>query len=213
MNTLTGVAAAVSDVNDRQQRRGRLIFIVLGLLFIAPLAAAWFWLANVDKLRPEVTVNNGNLIVPAVALDVSGLPLAEGGGSLDADYFQHRWTLVYIHSGTCDTACEQLLYVTRQVEAALGRDMNRVQRLYLMLDEPRDMMFLRQQHPRLTLARADNPAGRSFIGQFETAAGPVGGRLYLVDPLGNLMMWYPAEVSARDLDEDLERLLKYSHIG
>jgi hypothetical protein len=100
------------------------------------------------------------------------------------------------------------------VRLALDRDMNRVQRVFVATGPCCDQNFLAQEHPDLltVAAAADSPLLAAL-----DAAGPgtagAPGRIYVVDPLGNLMMWYSAAAQPKGLLEDMKRLLKLSHIG
>jgi hypothetical protein len=111
------------------------------------------------------------------------------------------------------------LYDTRQVRLALDRDMNRVQRVLIAGDGCCDAQFLHEQHPDLIAIRA-TPAAAPLLAllpdrdQGGAAASPAQApRVYLIDPLGNLMMVYPAGARPKGMLEDLKRLLRLSSIG
>ena len=111
------------------------------------------------------------------------------------------------------------LYDTRQVRLALDRDMDRVQRVLIAGDGCCDARFLHEQHPDLIAIRA-TPAATPLLALLpeldEQGAGPRTPRappVYLIDPLGNLMMFYPAGAKPKGMLEDLKRLLRLSSIG
>jgi hypothetical protein len=102
----------------------------------------------------------------------------------------------------------------RQTRLALNDDLTRVQRLFLITGNCCDIDYLTTEHAGLLLARLDNPPGKTLLETFpDTHAAAQPGRLYLVDPLGNLMMSYSPEAPPKALLEDLKKLLKLSHIG
>ena len=99
----------------------------------------------------------------------------------------------------------------RQSRLALNKDMTRVQRVFLTTGNCCDRAYLDAEHPGLVVELADEPPGADLLAAFpDTAAGSI----YIVDPLGNLMMRHaPAPAPTKDLLEDLRKLLKLSHIG
>jgi hypothetical protein len=173
---------------------------VLAALFLLPLlAAAWMYYGT--DWRPAARVNHGVLISPV-------RPLA-------SPIFRDKWSLVYVGSGACDEACRQALYVMRQTRIALNTDMTRVARVFIATGECCARDFLAREHPGLIIldASASEAASEStrLLGQF-----PPDDRahtLFIVDPLGNLMMSYDARQNPRGLLEDLRKLLRLSHIG
>jgi hypothetical protein len=95
--------------------------------------------------------------------------------------------------------------------------MTRVQRIFLATGNCCDRVYLETEHPGLLVALADNEAGAALLAVFPDALPApdrLGSSIYVVDPLGNLMMRQrPEPPPAKGLLEDLRRLLKLSHIG
>jgi hypothetical protein len=150
-------------------------------------------------------------------------------GAPGADLFKGKWTLLYLGPGLCTATCRTELYDTRQVRAALRAD-DRVQRVFVAEGDCCDMEFLRTQHPDLITVRATREAAPllALLGRGSASGGDAGAprpgateaghpgaadRIYLVDPLGNLMMWYPPGAPPKGMLEDLKRLLGLSHVG
>jgi len=198
-------------ITDKAQdrRQGRLL-IGLALLFFAPLGLS-FYLYYGQIWRPAGLVNTGALIEPARPLPALALPL-EPGGATDPQFLQGKWTILYAQPGRCDADCRRLLYDTRQVRTALSRNMDRVQRVFIVDDDCCDMRALREAHPDLIVIRA-SPADEPLLALLPRAAGGKSARVYLIDPLGNLMMFYAADANPKGMLEDLKRLLGLSHIG
>ncbi|NIR60110.1 MAG: cytochrome oxidase assembly protein [Gammaproteobacteria bacterium] len=184
-----------------------LLAVFVGPLLIAALAYRQGWLEGAG------TTNYGTLVRPprrVAELSLHGV----GGRALETDFLRGRWTFVYVGDARCGAPCRASLYKMRQIRLALGEDAPRVQGLYLLtggegLSGLRE--FLREEHPGLALARADGAGLRAF--RIE-GAGPGGAdRVYLVDPLGNLMMYYRADADPSRMLDDLEKLLKVSRVG
>ncbi len=131
------------------------------------------------------------------------------------DFLKNKWTLLYWGAGACDARCRTDLYNMRQVRIALNRDMDRVQRVFVAEGECCDWTFLDRQHPDLLTVLA-TPEARPLRAIFPTVdPGDAGAtdRVYLIDPLGNLMMSYAADAKPKGMLQDLKRLLGLSQVG
>jgi cytochrome oxidase Cu insertion factor (SCO1/SenC/PrrC family) len=197
-----------SDV-AQDRRQGRLL-VILALLFFAPLGLS-FYLYYGGEWRPGGRVNAGALIDPARPLPALSLPLLQGGVT-DPQFLKRKWTMLYVQQGRCGDDCQRHLYDTRQVRTALDRDMDRVQRVFIGDEDCCDMQALRAMHPDLIAIRA-NPAAEAWLMLLPRGAGDKSQRIYLIDPLGNLMMFYEAGAKPKGMLEDMKRLLGLSHIG
>lgn len=197
-----------------QPRRSRMQLWLLAGVFFAPLAVS-FLLYYGSTWRPSGMTNHGRLIDPPRPLPEVALETADGAVT-PADLLRRRWSLVYLGDGGCDARCRDTLVTMRQVRLALGEDMDRVQRIFLYSGSPGDREYFVNQHPGLIAVAVDGAGGRDLQAVFHTVDAPglsVSDRIYVVDPLGNLMMSHSASGAGKELLEDLERLLKLSHIG
>jgi hypothetical protein len=171
-------------------RRGRAKLALLAAFFALPVAASWliWWL----DLAPGAAGNYGTLLSPSpVALPPAG-------------ELKGKWVLVQFDGGACDANCERKLYVMRQARRAQGREMERMARLWLVTDAvpPRAELLEAIKGTVVAPAAAVFPAEKSAVDH-----------IYLVDPLGNLMMRFPREPDPPRLIKDLQRLLKASSFG
>ena len=196
---------------DRSQRR---LLIGLALLFFAPLGLAFYLYYGHATWHPGGRVNAGELVQPVRSLPSLALPLL-GSGTTDPNFLKGKWTFLYAGSGPCAEECRRHLYDTRQVRLALDRDMGRVQRVFIADGECCDAQFLREQHPDLITIRANAAAAPllELLPGRDGASAAHAPRVYLVDPLGNLMMSYAADIKAKGMLEDMKRLLRLSSIG
>jgi hypothetical protein len=170
---------------------------ILIALFFAPLALA-FLLYYGGGWRPPGSTNNGVLISPPRPLP-------------DASAWHGKWTLVYVGDGRCDERCRAALILTRQTRLALNADMTRVRRIFLATGNCCDLAYLRTEHPDLSIMRAGEDVAAELLAAFPDVGS---GSIYIVDPLGNLMMRHAPSVGlSKDLLEDLRKLLQLSHIG
>jgi hypothetical protein len=164
----------------------RLKLAGLFLACAAPFALAW--MAYVFGWASGTTANYGELIAPR--------PLA--GAPFEA--LRGKWVLVTADAATCGAGCENKLYVMRQIRRAQGKDMDRIERLWLLADAgtPRPELLAAIEGTRVAVYRD---------------AGISPGYIYLVDPLGNLMMRFPRDADGLRMIRDLQQLLKASSIG
>jgi cytochrome oxidase Cu insertion factor (SCO1/SenC/PrrC family) len=195
--------------HDRRQRR---ILIGLALMFFAPLGLS-FYLYYGKSWHPGGRVNAGELITPARPLPSLALPLAAGAGVTNPQFLKGKWTFLYVQHGRCDDECRRHLYDTRQVRLALDREMNRVQRVFIGDSDCCDIAELKVAHPDLMVIRA-SPADEPLLALLPKGAAAVNAHLvYLIDPLGNVMMFYAPGVKSKGMLEDMKRLLRLSSIG
>jgi hypothetical protein len=191
--------AEVPAPTDRA-RRARRTLLLIGAIAVAPILASY----TIYYLFPRATFTNyGTLLPTAPAPEVAGQRL-DGTPFRLAD-LRGRWVLVVAGDGACDAACRRMLYATRQARTMQGREQDRIARAWLVTgDVPPDPDVL-ADHPGLVVARVPG-AG--------IAALPRGaGAIYLVDPLGNLVLHYPDDPDIKGLAKDLGRVLKASGIG
>jgi len=190
--------------DPRHDRRQRRLLVGLAMLFFAPIGLSFYLYYGHSALQPLGRVNRGVLVEPPRELPAGALPPASRG----------KWTLLFVGPGDCDDRCREKLYDTRQVRLALDRDMTRVQRVFVATGDCCDQSFLEREHADLITVRADaNPLLLAALAAGRARGTDSAGRIYVVDPLGNLMLWYPAEAQPKGLLEDMKRLLKLSHIG
>jgi cytochrome oxidase Cu insertion factor (SCO1/SenC/PrrC family) len=194
---------------DEARRRGRQVLLIVAALFLIPLAVS-FALYYGKLWRPAGSVSKGELIQPPRLLEMHGLRLPDGGDA-DPQLLTDKWSLIYIGDGACDEVCQAALVFGRQSRLALNNDMTRVQRIFLATAHCCATGYFAREQPGLIALDASSPEARALLAQFP---GDRQHSLYLVDPLGNLMMRHDAmQPTSKDLLTDLKKLLRLSHIG
>ena len=183
------------------------LFKLLALFAVAGVPVILAMVMYIGKIGvPTERTNHGHLVLPP--LDAG--TLVDVDASLETP---DPWTLVTFGSGACDEVCQQSLYKIRQVNIALGRDANRVRHMLLaMPDNAASLSTLTGDYPNLVIRQVE-PARLETLLQPLDALRPQRFDLYIVDPLGNLMMHYPASQSGNDILDDLKKLLRVSKIG
>jgi cytochrome oxidase Cu insertion factor (SCO1/SenC/PrrC family) len=182
----------------------RLKLLGIGAIAIAPIVGSyllyWFW-------SPDSYTNYGELMAsrpaPTVAMQ------SDTGEAFAFSQLRGRWAFVVLDSGQCEAACEQKLWKIRQVRQAQGKELGRVERVFVLDDgqAPRDQIrtdyagtwFVRSNEAKLPEAFPAPNSPRDHI--------------YLVDPLGNVILRFPQEADPKRMIKDVARLLKYSRVG
>ena len=191
-------------MTGKKDPAGRLQLLMLAGIFFGPLiAATWLYLAG-DDMQPEGRTNHGALLEPIVTI-AEQLP----DSPLHAHNEDH-WVLLYANAADCDTACRDGLYTMRQSRLMLGREMDRLLRVFLHGESPPDTVFLAAEHEGLVTIADRNLAALLERKRPESLAA---GGYYLVDPLGNLVLYFPPDINPADMVDDIKRLLKLSRIG
>lgn len=182
--------------------RGKFLLVVA--VFVVPVIAAYLayfgW-------RPGGHTNYGTLLPPAPLRPVDGtLP---GGQAFSLDALKGKWVMVHVGPSRCDVSCARQLYLMRQVRLTQGKDQARIERLWVLTDRGTPEAARVSEHPGLVVWR---PADAAFADQF-AAAGDRADHVYLVDPLGNLMLRFPERPDHKGMMKDLKLLLKASQVG
>ena len=194
-----------SGVRSADTRSGRWKMILVLLVCASPVVASYFMYYVV---RPEGRRNFGELIDPQRPLPALATQTLDGkSGELTA--LKNQWLLLSVAGGACNTRCEQNLYFQRQLRESLGREKERLDRVWLVND---DMAVRQALLPALASATVLRVQPADLARWLEPAPGKrLQDHLYLVDPLGNLMMRFPADMDAEaaaKAKRDLDRLLR-----
>ena len=184
------------------QRKSRLQLLLVALVFLGPLAvASWLYFQGA---APSGRTNHGVLLEPII--NVSDQLSAFDDGNQQG----RTWVLLYRNPGICDDACRKALYTSRQARLMLGNEMDRIQRVFLRGESPPDTVFLADEHPGLITI--EDSALDELLDNKRPAELPASG-YYLIDPLGNLVMYFRPDLDPADTVDDIKHLLRLSRIG
>ncbi len=195
--------------DNKQQTRGRWKLLAVLAVCAAPMIASYF---TYYVIKPESRTNYGTLIDPRGY----PIPSALGTATLDGkpvslDAFKGKWVMLQIAGGDCDQACEKRLHDMRQLRLAQGKDMDRIERVWLITDkEPVETLLIREYDGTHMLRVA--PADLQGWLPADEGTQP-SDHIYMIDPLGNLMMRFPKDADPNRIKKDLAKLLKASRIG
>lgn len=190
--------------NKRGRKSARIYLVLIAIVFFGPLLiAAWLYYGGYFAASGNRT-NHGTLLEPIINLS-DELPHSD----LHA-HNEGRWLLLYADSRECGTSCQHALFTIRQSRQMLGKEMERVTRVFLHGDTPPDTVFLAAEHQGLVTMKDASLSG--LLDNKRPAEIPAGG-YYLIDPLGNLVLYFRPDINPSDMIDDVKHLLKLSRIG
>ena len=171
----------------------------MAALFALPLIASY--LAFV-VWRPEARINYGDLLEPK---PLAEMPLRHADGrTFRFAELRGKWVMVAIDAGACAPSCEAKLFMMRQQRLMQGREMDRVERVFLVDDDtPLPTMLLREFDGTRVLRARGSPLLNAFPAQ-----NALRDHIYLIDPRGNLMMRFPGAPDPSRMQKDIDRLFK-----
>ena len=183
---------------------GRLQLLSIAAVFVVPLAlAAWMYYFDAS-LVPDSATNKGALLLPIVSLRDE---IAES----EIHAIQsNQWLMLYVNTSDCGDQCNEALFRLRQSRLMLGKDMQRVGRVLLRGDSAPDTVDGSTQHAGLITIR---DKGLTKLLETKRPKKLQKGGFFLIDPLGNLVMYFPPDLDPKEMVGDIKHLLKLSHIG
>jgi hypothetical protein len=192
----------------RQLRWSRIKLVALLTICASPLIASYL---TYYVIKPQGRTNYGAF------LDPRHYPIPDLGSSaldgkpLALDAYKGKWIMLQVNGSDCQKACTKKLYDMRQLRTAQGKDRDRIERVWLITDsEPLDTIVMREYDgTRLLRARPD--AVKAWL-PTEPGANAAD-HIYMIDPLGNLMMRFPKDANPNKIKKDIVKLLKASSIG
>ena len=205
--TLTVHAVDVPQTDLGRTRAGRLKMLLILLACAAPVIASYL---TYYLIRPEGRTNYGDLIAPARPIPPQLALSTLDGQAVEAARLRGQWLLVVVGEAACEAACQQRLYEQRQLREMLGRDRDRVDKVWLVTDEGPVAPALLQalQAAGTRVLRVPRAALSAWL---HPAAGfALADHLYVIDPRGDWMLREPARPEPARVKRDLERLLRAS---
>jgi len=191
--------------SEAAQRRIPWALLLLILMFVGPLVGAVWLFGQTDVWRPQSS-HYGILVEPVLPLRDYTTELPE---ELAPEILRGRWSLLLIWPQPYPEESAQLLHDLHQLHVAVGKHADRLQRVVVTDGALPVMAVAAEQDPHLRVIRAT----RSGLTRLQARLPGATRGLFLVDPLGNLMLRYPVPPALRGVLDDLRRLLRTSRIG
>jgi hypothetical protein len=207
VHSLPSPREALTGAQARQRRHGRWKMILVLLACAAPVIASYF---TYYVIRPEGRRVYGELIEPQRPIpDIRGT--TPDGTAIPLPSLRGQWLLIAVADAACDALCERQLYLQRQLRESLGREKDRLDRVWIVSDAAPIPRRLANALQGATVVRV--PAAQLAQWLTPAAGGSLADHLYVVDPMGHWMMRFPPRMDvagASRAKRDLERLLRAS---
>jgi len=194
----------------------RIALLVIAALFFLPLVLAWLMYTGTVELQPHSTRNRGLLVQPPLPVDWAGVHLEDNGQQSAETSFARHWLILHAVPRPCNESCLQQVTDLRQVHRASGRQQSRLHLALLQdFEDAEERGVLKDIYAPFQLI--ENPNGNLWRALDQVAmrsepAATARGSTYLIDPLGNIMLFYAAGYDPNDLKSDLKRLLTWSKL-
>jgi cytochrome oxidase Cu insertion factor (SCO1/SenC/PrrC family) len=187
---------------------GRWKLFVVILICASPVIASYF---TYYVIKPGSRTNYGAFIdpreYPIPQLESTTLD----GKPTGLDAYQGKWIMLQVGNADCTEACTKKLHDMRQLRLAQGKEMDRIERVWLITDnKPLDTMLMRE-YDGTRMLRANPERVKAWLPVEDGTT--MFDHIYMIDPLGNLMMRFPKDADPNKIKKDLNKLLKASSIG
>lgn len=181
-------------------------FVVLSFVLPVVLAYAVFFFVDVSSFT-----NRGEIFNPVV--DIEALQLRdEKGEIIPRNSLTYKWRFISFVGSECDEACNKRLYDSRQVHKSLAKNQHRVLRVIVHLAPPSEALqsLIATEYPNALNMYGDSEViNKAFNGTSKLDEN----ELYIMDPMGNIMMRFTQDQPIQDFQFDVKKLLKASLIG
>lgn len=200
----------MTEENNNNNLKPYMLWLLI-LTFVAPIGAA-YWLYNVGGT--EETVNKGEFLNPIVQMMDLGLTTEDGEKALQNNVYGH-WHMMFFMNGDCNKACEETIYTMRQIKTSFHKESPRITNVLIHFEKE----FSEEFKGKIKTHYANFDRYFASKDVFNKALGYSGNELmnkniiFIVDPIGNVILKYNNEQTAKDIISDIKRLLKASHIG
>jgi hypothetical protein len=193
---------------NKSQAAGRWKLFLVVLICASPMIASYL---TYFVIKPQSRTNYGELIDPRSHPMPTLGSTSLDGKSTELEAYRGKWIMLQADSGDCGDGCRAKLFQQRQLRLTTGKEMDRIERVWLVTDDrPVDTMLLREYDGTRVL-RADPAKLRQWL-PVEQGAG-IADHVYMIDPLGNLMMRFPKNPDPNKMKKDISKLLRASSIG
>lgn len=193
-----------SSIPNVAQRSFRINLVLIFAVFAVPLIAAYL---SYYVWPPQGRLNYGELIDPKTMPDVA---LRDADGKeFSLSTLRGKWIMLSVDSADCDEACDHKLFLMRQTRISMTKEMNRIERVLLLRGDAKATAELVKKYPGMHILSGAND---SLLNTFPGAPNAAD-HIYLVDPVGQVMMRYVKNPDATGIRRDLTRLLSVSQVG
>jgi len=211
----------MNELNEQQKKNNRTVIIIFAMSII-PFCIAWYLSSSATWMGGGT--NNGKLIAPPVTTEFNQFVGYDAFSTKNLHELKGHWVLMNIvPNKQCNEVCQFAIFKTKQLRVMMGKDLTRSRRLVLVAPEYEqtvEQLFWKEESKVGEIVQEDKrllrvkllPALLDKLNKVRDSGIPEG-MLFLMDPLGNIMMQYEPEFDPYKVKDDLRKLLKISQIG
>jgi cytochrome oxidase Cu insertion factor (SCO1/SenC/PrrC family) len=198
------------------KKHPKIVLLLMIAVLVGPILFAWMLIQKGERHQLR-TSNHGDLIPSMPNITNTHFLNVQTKETITGKNMRGKWWLLYVGPQKCYSECHNIIYNMRQIRVALGKNAPQLDRAFI--NDPacatdRCEQYINTHYPDMLNAKIEK---RDFHKLFTPISNPIDremiGELYIIDPKGNIMMRYAAEVEARDVLSDLKRLLRVSKKG
>jgi hypothetical protein len=187
----------------RSTRAGRIKLVLLFLVFASPVIASYLMYY---VFPPSGRTNYGELIEPQRPVGDTTFSRVSADPTFVWAQLRGKWVMLVVWADQDEAMLRERLYALRQVRLTTGKDMDRIERVLVLLESDPPSVDLLAQHAGMWVVRTTRE-------QWQKHWAQPADRILVVDPLGNLMMRFPALADPNKMKKDVSRLLRASRLG
>jgi hypothetical protein len=193
---------------NKEQQRGRWKLFAVIAICAAPLVGSYL---AYYVIKPTGRTNYGTLIDPrAYPMPALGSTTLDGKPR-SLDEYKGKWIMLQADGADCQDKCKRKLFEMRQLRLMQGKEMDRIERAWLITDEQPLETILMREYDGTRMLRVKPEVLKAWLPV--EPGGAISDYLYMIDPLGNLMMRFPKDADPSKIKKDIDKLLKASSIG
>jgi hypothetical protein len=217
----SNIKTGIQEGAEQKKHRSKTPLIIILLMSLAPLVAALI-VYFIPELRPEGSAAYGELVQPQRPMpDAKDLPLTTlDGKPFDLGSLKGKWIMMAADGAACPEACARKLYIIRNTHASQGKHVERLARVWFITDDAPVPEKVLEAYKGAVMVRVNPVVLQQFLlGGAAGSVTPEQARqglstpIWVIDPLGNLMLQYPAVADPEMFRKDIRMLIKSSRIG
>lgn len=190
------------------------IILMFAIVFL-PFIVAYIMIKT-EILIPQSKTNNGQLISPPLQLTDLPIRNIDNEAMTPGDWLQ-KWRFFIVNNQNCDDSCQNSVHTLRQIHLLLNKESDRVERYYLttknLIPSTQSILNSKENYPYLKFLSVEEKQINSLIDAIYGNNKSIYPTILLIDPLGNIMMYYTPDQLDKKVVDDIKKLLKSSKIG
>lgn len=200
------------------RKRSLTPLVLIAIVSLAPvvLATLAYFLPSLG-LRPAESSNYGTLLKQQPVLETAPANFNTlNGEPFDLESLRGKWVLLSVDSGQCDEACVRKLFILRNSHASQGKNVDRIARVWLVTDDATPEQSLQDAYVGTRILRTDQDSAAALLAPSiapEQQGAYLQAGMWIIDPLGNLMLEFPPNADPLKVRKDISKLLYHSRIG